>query len=159
MIYTVFICDDYHPLFLVVWSLAAYHDDRHGLTMIACDTWRLSVKDPGVRWRHRPVATDICLFYIICTISQASSCSICFQRLGFASPDLLSKSSSHIHGAQSSNDKTSDLQLNLSGQTNGFVFSIVLLALSWLSMFVWVWSLYGLCHFVWILSIWTLHFF
>ena len=40
IIYKVFLCDDYHPLFLVVWYSAAYYDDRHGWTMIACDAWR-----------------------------------------------------------------------------------------------------------------------
>ena len=44
MIYDVFLCGNYHPQFLVVWSLAAYHDDIRGWTMIACDAWRLTVK-------------------------------------------------------------------------------------------------------------------
>ena len=29
-----------------VWLLAAYHDDRHGRTMIARDVWRLTIKVP-----------------------------------------------------------------------------------------------------------------
>ena len=29
LIYEVFLCDDYHPLFFVVWVSATYHDDRH----------------------------------------------------------------------------------------------------------------------------------
>ena len=34
-------CDDYHLLFLVVWFWAAYHDGRHGQTVI---TLRLAIK-------------------------------------------------------------------------------------------------------------------
>ena len=56
MIYEVFLCDHYHPLFLVVWSSAAYHDYRHGQTMIACDAWRLTVKASDVRRGYWPVA-------------------------------------------------------------------------------------------------------
>ena len=81
MIYEVFLCDDYHPLFPVVLSSAAYHDDRHGWTMIACGTWWLTVNAPNV-WRgHWPVAI-IRLFYAFCMTCQ-SFCSICFQRPGF----------------------------------------------------------------------------
>ena len=43
MIYMVFICDDCHPLFPVVWSSVPYPNDRHGRTMIVCDAWRLTV--------------------------------------------------------------------------------------------------------------------
>ena len=54
MIYDIFLCDDCHPLFIVVWSSAAYHDDRHGQTMIACVAWRLTVRAPGIRRGYRP---------------------------------------------------------------------------------------------------------
>ena len=33
-IYAVFLCNVHHPLFLAVWSSAAYRDDRHGRTMV-----------------------------------------------------------------------------------------------------------------------------
>ena len=59
MIYELFLCDDYHPQFLVICSLAAYHDGIYGQTMIACDTWQLTAKvtlQPNVffsgSWRH-----------------------------------------------------------------------------------------------------------
>ena len=41
MIYAVFLCDVSHPLLLAVFSSVAYHDDKHGGTMITCDAWRL----------------------------------------------------------------------------------------------------------------------
>ena len=43
-IYVVFLCDNYHSLFIVEWSSAAYHDVRYDRTrtMIACEAWRLS---------------------------------------------------------------------------------------------------------------------
>ena len=61
------LCDDNYPPFLVVWSSPAYHDDRHGRPMIACDTRWLTVKVPDVQWgpvviyiflccKHSPVA-------------------------------------------------------------------------------------------------------
>ena len=56
MIYAVFLCDARHPLFLAVWSSAAYRNDRHGRTMIICDAWRLPIKVPDVRRRYWPVA-------------------------------------------------------------------------------------------------------
>ena len=50
-------------------------------------SWRL--------WRFLSVAIHIPrLFYILCMICQASSYSICFHRLGFASPNPLSASNS-----------------------------------------------------------------
>ena len=58
IIYEVF-CDDSHPLFFVVWSSAAYHDNRHGWTMIACAAWGLTVKAPIIRREYRPDATHI----------------------------------------------------------------------------------------------------
>ena len=85
MIHKVFVCDAYHPLFLAVWSSAAYHDDRHGRTMITYDVWRLTVKPPDLRWGYWPVAIHIRLFYAPCIICQASSCSIYFQKPGLAS--------------------------------------------------------------------------
>ena len=45
-----FLCNDYHPSFLVVWFLAPYHDGRHGRIMIASDAWRLIVKVELKRW-------------------------------------------------------------------------------------------------------------
>ena len=65
--YEVSLCDDDHPLFLVVWSSAAYRDDRHGRTRIVCDArWSIkllavgddtdfSVSRPFWRWRLSPI--------------------------------------------------------------------------------------------------------
>ena len=91
MIYPIFICVAYRPLSLVVWSSTAYHDDRHGRTIII--------------YGYLPVAIHIRLFYGLCMICQASSRSICSQKPGFAFPDLPSMSSSYKSMKQYSQDK------------------------------------------------------
>ena len=87
-----FLCDDYHPLFLAVWSSAALSRRQ---------TWpnhdnlrRLTIKAPDVRRGYRPVVIHIRFFHAL----QAFNCSICFQSpyfrrnarrfalLGWASP-------------------------------------------------------------------------
>ena len=78
-------------------SSAAWNDDKHGRTMIACDAWRLIVNAPDVRRRCWPVAIHIRLFYALCIICQVSFCSICFQGPGFIFPDQPSASNYHIH--------------------------------------------------------------
>ena len=116
------LCDDYYPLFLVVWSLAAYHDGRHRRTMIACDAWRLTVK-ARTSGEDIDLLSHICaLLYAPCMIWQAFSCSICFQRPGLASPDSPSTPSSHIHIEQNWQDKWLGVEFNLSKKTYGFVF-------------------------------------
>ena len=42
--FLVFLCNDHHLLFRVVWFLAAYRDGRHDRTMIICAAWRLRIK-------------------------------------------------------------------------------------------------------------------
>ena len=79
MIYVVFLCNDYHLLFPEVWFLAAYHDGRHGLTVIICDTLQLIVRAPDVQRGCWPVAKHFRLFYALCMICQVSLCSTCFQ--------------------------------------------------------------------------------
>ena len=100
MIYEVFLCDDCHSLFLVVWLFAAYHDaGRYGRPTITWDVWRLIIKVPDVRREYWPVALHIRSFYALSMIRQVFSCSICFQRPWFASPDPRSRPSSHTHWA------------------------------------------------------------
>ena len=89
------LCADCHPLFLVAWSLATYHDGRHGRAMINNLQW-LPIKAHDIWWGYLPVAI---LYIIVIFVFSVWHSSICFQRLGFASPDLLSKSSCHIHWA------------------------------------------------------------
>ena len=91
-----FLWGDCHPLFLIVWSQTAYHDDRHGRITIACDAWLLTVKAPDVRRGYGPAAIHIRLFYALCVIRQAFSGGICFQKPGFriASLPFLSDDSS-----------------------------------------------------------------
>ena len=79
---------DYHPLFPVVWFLAVYRNSRHGRAMITCDAWRLTIKVRNVQRGYWPVALLIHSFCVTCMICQASSYSICFQRLRFASPGV-----------------------------------------------------------------------
>ena len=69
----------------------------HGRTMITCDIWRLTAEAPEVWLGYWPAAKRIRSFYALCMIYQASFCSICFQRTGFAFPDQSSASSSYIH--------------------------------------------------------------
>ena len=72
---------------------------RHGRTMITCDAWWLTITVPDVWQGYRGAAIRIRTFYALRMIYQASPCSICSQRLGLASPDLQSASSSHIQRA------------------------------------------------------------
>ena len=44
MICAVFMCDNYHLLFPMVWFLSAYHDGTHGRTMTTHDGVQLKVK-------------------------------------------------------------------------------------------------------------------
>ena len=53
---------------LVVWSSAAYHDDKHGWTMITWNAWRLTVKAPDVRRGHWPVATFHTYSFLLCSL-------------------------------------------------------------------------------------------
>ena len=99
MIYAVFLWDAYQPLFLVVWSSAAYHDDRHYLIMIACDACRLTINALGDRIGYRPVAIPIHLFFCSLYDMPISTCSICLQKPGFASSDPPSTYSGRIHRA------------------------------------------------------------
>ena len=39
----------------VVWSLAAYHGDRHGRTTITCNAWQLTAEAPEVQLGYWPV--------------------------------------------------------------------------------------------------------
>ena len=55
----------------------------HGRTIIVCNAWWLTVKAPEVRQVYWPVALHICLFYALCMICRAFSCSICYQKPGF----------------------------------------------------------------------------
>ena len=64
------------------------HDNLRRLTVDSQSSWRL------VR-----ILTCCHTFYAMCVLCQESSCSICFQRLGFASLDAPSTSSSQIHRA------------------------------------------------------------
>ena len=57
--------------------------------VITCDAWWPTVKVPDVQRRYWPAAKS----YVISIMCQASSCSISFQMLGFASPGLPSTSS------------------------------------------------------------------
>ena len=107
MIHTVFLCDANHPLFLVVWSSVAYHDDRHGWTMIAWDASWLTVNALDVQRGYRLGATHIRLFVLSVWYARAFFCSICFQRHGFASPDPPSSSSIHIYRAVLTRQATS----------------------------------------------------
>ena len=94
----VFLCDAHPLLFLVVCFFSeACHVARHVRTMMTCDAWQFPVGTPDVRREHWPVAIHIRLAWVIGTICQASSCSICFQRPGFASPDPQPTSSSPSH--------------------------------------------------------------
>ena len=102
-----------------------------------------------------PVAIHISLFYAVCMICQTSSCSICFQKPGFNSPDWPSTSSSHIHRAVLIRQVICRV-ISLWEKRDGLVFFIVLLALSKLSVRAPVWSLLPLLMFclwfVWNLS-------
>ena len=98
---------------------------------------------------HRLLSSDIRYFYVLCMICQASSCSLCFQRLGFASPDSQSTSSSHILGSI----LTSDLYClilveELMVLLYHSIASLVMAEYACVSMiFTYLW-------FVWVLSIW-----
>ena len=105
VIYAVFLCDDYRLLFLVVWFLATYRDGRRGRTMITCDAWRLTIKVPSGVWGgYWAVAIRIRSICVLCMIYHASSCSLCFQMLGFVSPDPQSASSTRIRRAVLTSD-------------------------------------------------------
>ena len=79
--FTVFLCDDYHPPFPVVWFSPTCHVYRHGQTTITCDAWRFKNNIS-----RRPAGTSTCchMYQLSCVlgmIRQASFCSTCFQRL------------------------------------------------------------------------------
>ena len=59
--------------------------------------WRLTVKAPVVRRGYCPVAIHNRLYYALCTIWQASFCSIWLKKPRFASPDPQSASSLLSH--------------------------------------------------------------
>ena len=157
------VCDDCNPLFLVVWSLTAYHDNRHGQTMTACDAWRLTVRASDV-WRGcTPVALHAGLFYALCMINQAFSCSICFQRPGFAS--LQSRSTVIV---QLSHPRRAILTRQVTLQRLIFVGKLMALFFHSIASLVMAECLQRLCRqwsslpllmfwlwFVWILIIWT----
>ena len=87
-----FLCNDYHLLFSAVWwQTWSNHDNLQCLMVV--------IKVPDVRRWYWPVTIHIYWFSVICMIFQASSSSICFQRLGFVSPEPQSASSCLIHGA------------------------------------------------------------
>ena len=97
--------------------------------IISCDALRLTVRTPDLRqihW-HWHVAIHILVIYVLGMICQAFSCSICFQRLGFTSPDPQSTSRSHIYKAV------------LRRQVG----------ISYLQSFIFVWTLVGLLLFLW----------
>ena len=72
MIYAVFLCDDYHLLFPVVWFLAACHGGRHGQTMPTCDK----------NYFH-PLKLKMQLFYNVKKSFWGSPLAPCSQYLKF----------------------------------------------------------------------------
>ena len=71
--------------------ICANHDNLRSLT--------IGYKVIGNRQGYRPADIHNRSFCVVCMICQASDCSICSQRPGFASPDTQSASNFHIHKA------------------------------------------------------------
>ena len=65
----------------VSWRLTWPNHDSLRLLTVDC-------KNPDFRQGYWPVPIYIRLFYAICVICRASSCSICFQKPVIVSPDL-----------------------------------------------------------------------